>query len=482
MLLSWRFAPARQREVGIASPLAVIAALAALASLVVLPAPVLRVEFQPQRPAANGLPWLSVRGSEIVNSQGQTVILRGFNDDALLQTGHHPLPPPLKPSSAALMEAEGFDVVRIPISWSLLEPTEGHFSQSYLAKIKAMVALCASDHLYVVLDMHTVDFGVAFGGSGAPSWLRVPGVPDWHLPLLSRDWQRAVSPAVNAALVAFWTDPGWQRLYWDAWDFVAASFKDDSNVAGFDLYNEPHPLPLPPAIFGPRLLFPFYARGIADIAKVDPNHLFILEGDLLGDLPTAVRPIHAPDVVYSTHLYSGSIVGPTFTGNPSPLRAELEQGLEEAAQFPAPYWSGELGINRTLPLAATWAEDEIALSDRYLTGWAWWQWDDSADWGVTQNGGPPDLGWLDVLAQPFVREAPGRLDEMSYNQQHRRLAVKISGAARGDLAVVSWPESDGFAQVAGSCARPVGRQDPSSGKVEVELLRGSCSFNISATG
>jgi len=466
----------------VASPLAMLAALAALASVVVLPAPVLRVQFQPRRPATDGLAWLSVRGREIVDSQGQTVILRGFNDDALLQTGDHPLPPPLKPSSAALMEAEGFDVVRIPISWSLLEPTEGHFSQAYLGKIQAMVRLCASDHLYVVLDMHTVDFGVAFGGSGAPAWLRVPGVPNLHLPLLSRNWQRAVSPAVNAALVAFWTDPGWQRLYWDAWDFVAASFTDDSDVAGFDLYNEPHPLPLPPAIFGPRLLFPFYARGIAAISKVDPNHLFILEGDLLGDMATAVRPIRAPNIVYSTHLYSGSIVGPTFTGNPAPLRAELEQGLEEAAQFPAPYWSGELGINRTLPLASTWAEDEIALSNRYLTGWAWWQWDDSADWGVTQDAGPPDLGWLEVLAQPFVREAPGRLDAMAYNQRQRTLFVKISDAARGAVAEVSWPETDGSATLSSYCAKLIGSSSPASGQVEVRLLQASCSFRVSAAG
>ncbi len=464
------------------APVAVLLAVAAVIALLVLPTPALAVQFKPERPPAAGLPWLSVVGRRIVNSQGQQVILRGFNDDALLQTGSRALPPPLKATSAALMEAEGFDVVRVPISWSLLEPRLGHFSQSYLARIEAMVALCAHYRLYVVLDMHTVDFGVAFGGSGAPAWLRVPGVPNWHFPGLDRDWQRALSPAVNAALVTFWTDPGWQRLYWQAWKYVAASFRDNSNVAGYDLYNEPHPLPVPPGIFGPRLLWPFYANGVGEIAQVDPNHLFILEGNLLGDLATSVRPIEAPDLVYSTHLYSGSIVAPTFTGNPQPLQAELRQGLSEAAQMGAPFWSGELGISRKRPLAATWADEEIALSNRYLTGWAWWQWDDNDYWGVSQDAGPPDMSWLRVLAQPYVRAAPGRLGSMSYSPSTGVLAATISGASVGQDVEVSWPSTDGAPRLDGACVMLAGAPAAGAGVIWLRLLAPACSFTVTASG
>jgi len=156
--------------------------------MVWLPAPALAVTVRPNRPPATGLPWLLVAHGRIVNELGQTVILRGFNDAALLQTGSQALPAPLSARDAALMESQGFNVVRIPVSWSMLEPTPGHFSQAYLDQVRAMVALCASHGLYSVLDMHTEDFGVGFGGSGAPSWLSVPGIPDIHFPGLQAAW------------------------------------------------------------------------------------------------------------------------------------------------------------------------------------------------------------------------------------------------------------------------------------------------------
>lgn len=469
---------ARQRAGRLAVPICLLGTMLGMAALVWLPAPALAVAVRPQRPAASGLPWLLVAHRRIVNQLGDTVILRGFNDDALLQTGPQPLPPPLTAADAALMEAQGFNVVRIPVSWSLLEPAPGHFSQSYLEQVEAMVALCASHHLYSVLDMHTEDFGVGFGGSGAPSWLSVPGIPDLHFPGLSAAWQRHLSPAVNAALAYFWLYPNWQRLYWEAWARLAGRFRNDSAVAAFDLYNEPHPLPIPPAIFATRLLWPFYATGIATIARVDPNHIFMVEGTFFGGLPTAVRPLHARDLVYSTHLYSGSILGPTFTGNPRPLARELEQGLQEAAQLPAPYWTGEIGIDHQLPFATTWAGDEIRLSNRHLTGWAWWEWDDTGGWGVIDGQGPPDLDWLDVLSQPFVRAAPGQLLSMSYDPAREQLHASLSGAAVGSLLQVSWPRDLGPARILSDCVAPAGSPSAGSGLVTLRMLAAQCQVNL----
>jgi endoglycosylceramidase len=450
----------------------------AVAAVVYLPAPALAVSVEPARPAAGALPWLSVRQGRIVDSQGRTVILRGFNDDALLQTGGQPTPPPLTAADASLMESEGFDVVRLPISWSLLEPRPGRYSRSYLRKINDVVALCTSHHLYVVLDMHTEDFGVGFGGSGAPAWLSIPGVPDLHLPFLTPAWQRHLSPAVNAALAYFWLYPNWQRIYWQAWAQVVAEFRGDSAVAGYDLYNEPHPFPVPPAIFETHILWPFYAAGIRALARVDPNHLFIVEGDLFADLPTAIRPLAAPDLVYSTHLYSGSILGPTFNGDAQPLQAELEQGLAEARRLPAAYWTGELGIDRTRPIAASWARAEISLSNRFLTGWAWWQWNDPANWGVEQGRGPVDSAWLDVLAQPFVRAAPGALSDLRYQVDSSTLSADVEAAPVGSSVLVSWPASVGTPAILSDCAQLASPYLPASGELQVKLSAPSCKIEI----
>src|ERR1039458_766548 len=54
----------------------------------------------------------------------------------------------------------------------------------------------------------------------------------------------------------------WQTQYLRTWQFVAARFRDDSGVAGYDIINEPHAFPLPPFRFDKDDLFPFYARAI----------------------------------------------------------------------------------------------------------------------------------------------------------------------------------------------------------------------------
>ena len=452
-------------------------AVMALGAIVLSPVPALAASFQPQRPPAGPLPWLSVRGGQIVNSQGETVILRGFNDNALLQRGRAPLPPPLTMEDALLMRAQGFDVVRIPVSWSLLEPRPGSFSQSYLRQVKKMVDLCARAGLYTVLDLHTQDFGVAFGGSGAPRWLTLPALPNWHFPGVSGAWQRHLSPAVNGDLAFFWLYPNWQRLYWQVWRVLARPLAGDSAVAGFDLYNEPHPLPVPPGIFGPRILFPFYATGIREIAQVDPNHLFIIEGNLFGDLPTKVDPLQAPDLVYSTHLYAGSLIGGSFRGQASPLRSELTQGLSEAAQIPAAYWTGELGINHQLRGATSWALAEIALSDQYRTGWAWWQWDDPTGWGVRSGRGPVDRAWLDTLSQPYVQAAPGRLVSMAYSTSRRALTVRLAGVPLPAVAEIAWPASLPHPHLLGGCAQLAGTYP---GGVRVRISAPDCAITLAA--
>jgi len=470
--------PRRQRAGG-ASPLpSLLGLVLAVAAVVYLPLPALAVRVEPDRPSATTLPWLSAQDGKIVDSAGRAVLLRGFNDAALLQVGGSPAPPPLTEADAGLMEAEGFDVVRLPISWSLLEPAPGRFSRSYLKRIAQLVARCARHRLYVVLDMHTEDFGVGFGGSGAPSWLAVPAVPDLKLPFLSPAWQRHVSPAVNAALAYFWLYPNWQKLYWQAWEKVAQEFRGNSAVAGYDLYNEPHPFPVPPAIFETHVLWPFYATGIGDLAKVDPNHLFIVEGDLFGDLPTAIRPLAAKNLVYSTHLYSGSILPPTYRGNQQPLQAELEQGIKEAHQLPAAYWAGELGIDRNRPIAASWARAEISLANKFLTGWAWWEWNDLAGWGVTQGDQPPNTAWLDVLAQPFVRAAPGILSRLHFDSRSKTLTATLKDAGPDRTVLVSWPASVGPPRVLSSCAQLTSPYLPASGDLVLRATTQNCALKI----
>jgi len=435
----------------------------------------------PSRPAGGVLPWLSVSGSRIVDEDGRTVLLRGFNTSALLEPDSV-APAPLDARDIEAMQQSGFTVLRLPIAWSRLEPVRGQVDESYLDEIARYVSMAETHGMYVVLDMHFLDWGPAFGGSGAPRWASLPAVPDlqwwpWD------SWRRHLSPAVNAAYTYFWLSPDWQGDFDMVWRAVAQRFRDDSGIAGYDLFNEPHPLPLPPRLFEQDWMWPLYARTIAAIGGVDANHLFFVEGDLLGDFPTTIVPLHARGVVYSPHIYTGSLVPPAFDGNRQPLFAHVAEQQGEAEQVPAPMWTGELGIDHSQPHAAGYADAALDAYDDDQTGWAWWQWREGTPWGVADASGKVDTAWLQHLARPFVALAPPGVVGGRGDGLRGALTVHVAASHGAQPAVVSWPAFTLAApQASGSCLAS-SSWDQASARLTLDLTPGAgCDVSLRASG
>lgn len=429
--------------------LAVLASLVAALIWIELPVPALSTTVAPPQhpPARWDLAWLSTRDQRIVDSEGRTVILRGFNSSTLLEPTVRRAP--LDDSDAALIETSGFDVVRLAISWGRLEPRRGVWDRAYLEEIAATVRRLNAHHLYVVLDMHFLDWSAALGGSGAPSWAVLPGLPNPRLGWLG-DWQRHLSPAVNGAQTYFWLAPDWQADFLQAWQRLAARFSGDSGVAGYDLYNEPHALPLPPVRFERDWLWPLYARTIDAIAAVDSNHLFIVEGQLFGDFGTTIVPLRAPDLVYSPHEYTGSLVPPVFDGNPSALDAHVAQVAQEAARVPAALWVGEWGIAANQGGAMRWVDDALDAFAAAGAGWAWWQWREDSPWGVRDNAGRIDQELLGHLARPYLAAAPPGVTTASAGSA-AALRVQVAAGHGGAPVEVAWPVGAGTPRVTGDC-------------------------------
>lgn len=444
--------PAGQRGAGLAAGLALPLTLLAGLLWVYLPVSALSVALPPPHRAATGaLPWLHVdNAARIVDDRGRSVLLRGFNDAALLEPDTV-RPAPLDAHDAEVMQRSGFTVVRLPVAWSRLEPTRGVVDQQYLQEVADTVSLVEQHGMYVVLDMHFLDWGPRYGGSGAPRWATLPGVPDaqwwpWD------SWRRHLSPAVNAAYTYFWLAPDWQADFDMVWQKLARRFRDDPGVAGYDIFNEPHPLPIPPRIFENDWMWPLYARTIAAIGAVDANHLFIVEGDLFGDFPTTIVPLHARDVVYSPHIYTGSLVPPAFTGDRSAFDAHVREQEGEARQVPAPMWTGELGIDKQQPHATEYVDTALDAYDDDGTGWAWWQWRQDHHWSVEDRAGEVDLAWLKHLARPFIANAPPGVRGGRGDGFVGRLVIRVE-ASHGDAPVeVSWPAYTlGSPHVRGAC-------------------------------
>ena len=121
---------------------------------------------------------------------------------------------------ASLMARLGFNVVRLGMTWSGLEPgrapandpaicdrgkpgNPGQFSQSvlkrYIAHLQTTVNLLARFHIYTILDMHQDVYNEMFEGEGEPNWaVCTDGVPSVDPP---GRWSLAY--ATSAADIAF---------------------------------------------------------------------------------------------------------------------------------------------------------------------------------------------------------------------------------------------------------------------------------------
>jgi endoglycosylceramidase len=448
-----------------------------------LPVPALAVDLPPPShgSATGELPWLHVENStRIVDEVGRTVLLRGFNDDALLEPDSV-YPAPIDAHDAEVMQRSGFTVVRLPVAWSRLEPTRGRVDQQYLQQVADTVRLVEQHGMYVVLDMHFLDWGPQFGGSGAPRWATIAGVPDaqwwpWE------SWRRHLSPAVNAAYTYFWLAPDWQRDFDMVWQALALRFRDDPGMAGYDIFNEPHPLPIPPRLFEADWMWPLYARTIQAIGAVDANHLFFVEGDLFGDFPTTIVPLHARNVVYSPHIYTGSLVPPAFSGDRTAFDAHVREQEGEARQVPAPMWTGELGIDKQQAHAAQYVDTALDAYDDDGTGWAWWQWRQDSHWSVEDVAGNVDMQWLEHLARPFVAFAPRGVQAGRGDGVRGTLTLRIDDGRSDQPIVVSWPGyTRGTPQVSGSCIS-TSRWDAATARIVIMPLRDGpgCQVDITA--
>ncbi len=476
--------PGRRAQLGGGPRLRLLALLLPLsfAAWLVFPVPGLTaVVPRADRPSAQpGLPWLTTQGERIVDSSGRNVLLHGFDDNTLLERSQYP--GVLQPSDAALIESSGFDVVRLPLAWSKLEPKRGVFSAAYLDEVAAVVHLLNAHRLYVVFDMHFLGWSPAFGGSGAPAWATLGWIPDVHwgpMPSVTR----LLSPAINAATAYFWLTSDWQKQYLRTWEFVARRFRNDSGVAGYDLINEPHAFPLLPLRFDKDQLFPFYARAISTLGGVDPNHLFIIEGDALGDLPTSVVPLKAADLVYSSHLYTGVLFPPPFAGKPQAIDTHVGELAREAAQVPAPLWVGELGISRTAKDATAWATDALDALDASSSGWAWWQWRGGYDprWAIrSPDGKSLDMPFLRLLARPYLAAAPRGVSASGSDGLTGRLDITVRASHGPGAVEVAWSAFTlGTPRVASTCAATTS-WEPSIARLRISFPSGpSCRIMLS---
>ncbi len=124
---------------------------------------------------------------------------------------------PLTDADFAQMAAMGFSVVRLAVSWSLLEPTPGTLDGGYVARIRRAVDQAAAHDMVTVIDLHQDAWGRGVvapmgttcpigttpltGGDGAPGWA-TPFDGSKRCAFLRKE----LAPVVSRAFTDFYAD------------------------------------------------------------------------------------------------------------------------------------------------------------------------------------------------------------------------------------------------------------------------------------
>jgi len=428
-------------------------------------------------------PIRSPGGPFLYDQTGRVVFFHGVN-------AVYKLPPyelysaPGKPwnftaADASLMARLGFNVVRLGMTWKGLEPgtapandptictpgvphDPGQFNQGildrYLTKLSETVRLLGRFHIYTLLDMHQDVYNEMFDGEGAPNWaVCTDGVPNIDPP---GRWSKSYgTAAAGIAYKHFWTNDvvgDLQDEYDRVWTAVAAYFRGNPWVLGYDPFNEPFSTSLvlhngehfdsqlecfytgrasvgTPSHGAPTMRCPAHDPAVGVIPRIlgaDPGHLVFYEPDIFGRRGSTnfVGPMNLPNLVFNVHVYcsqrSGKTGDPTSiaacaTQEQRSLRTRLEDrsDLGSAAQPRGPAWFlSEFGATSNTTLL-----DRLTTeADNALIGWTYWSWKYYHDpTGSQDEALVTSHGRLRPTAQALARTYPeavaGRPTSLSFN-------------------------------------------------------------------
>ncbi|MCE9571535.1 MAG: glycoside hydrolase family 5 protein [Deltaproteobacteria bacterium] len=397
-------------------------------------------------PAPHTHPFWS-DGEHLRDDAGRIAILRGVNArvqgvfDVTFADGRVALEPipALTTADCARMRAMGLDLLRLPINWSGVEPTEGSYDQAYLDRVDAAIQCAGSAGIGVVVDLHQDAYSKEIGEDGAPLWAIKPAPTMLLQGPLTDLGDRRLSAQVQSAFETFFADgdPGGLRMRFNAMlTAVATRWADDPAVIGFELFNEPD-------TSGVKLTA-FHVEAAATVRAAAPDKLVFFESPSVRNIadfvPESKEPFPVDGAVYSPHVYTY-----VFQSNPDLINNLVAEQLEpsvmgtrsEATAWRTPLFIGEFGIGPGDAKHDLWMQTEQQLHDRYLASNAFWVWKEQSQgsWGVydydatgdTWTERPQVVAWISRVHAARIAGTP-IANESSPAGDSLRLEVKGASA------------------------------------------------------
>ncbi|MGC1778703.1 MAG: cellulase family glycosylhydrolase [Xanthobacteraceae bacterium] len=258
----------------------------------------------------------------------------------------------------AFIKAAGFNTVRVPLDWRLFvkpggadaDAADDRFAGPGWALIDRLVQWCHDAGLRVIIDLHA-----APGGQTGVNHDDGPGFP-----------------------LTFYV-PRYRQLTIALWQRLAAHYRDETAILGYDLLNEPISPYSDVDYLNPQLE-PLYRDIVAAIRSVDPNHAVLL-GGAQWDTNFAMfdRPFDR-NAIYTYHKFW---ITPT------------RDGIQEYLNF-SNRWNVPVLIGETGEFNNGWNDRFRRLQERFGLGWIFWPYK-NLDSDLSVVSIPKPAGW-DLIA------------------------------------------------------------------------------------
>lgn len=357
----------------------------------------------PSAAAAPKLP-LGHAGRWVTDASGRVVVMHGANL-VYKVAPFYPAASPFGPGDAAFLRSVGFNAVRVGVLWEALEPSPGAYDSAYLNHIADTVNLLRRYGIVSILDFHQDQYNEQFEGEGFPAWsVQDDGLANPAVPFPAG---YETNPAVQRAFENFWADKpgpggvGLQERYAAAWAHVAARFRGNRSVLGYEIMNEPFPgsdyaTCVSPGCPGSDAQLTTLERKVdRSIRSADRRTLVFYEPYVTFDFgyPDGVGALNDPRAVFAWHDYC-------FTPSPNGCSSN-ETTMQLAAGRVAKTREGTFLTEYGATTSAPSLNRMVALADKYMVPWTYWSYCTCSD-----PTGSPDEG---MVLDPSKRKTAANL-------------------------------------------------------------------------
>jgi endoglycosylceramidase len=325
-------------------------------------------------------------GKFMVDATGRVVMFHGVNMVNKL--------PPYTPSAAGFGEVDakliagaGWNVVRVGVLYSGVEPSPGTYDEAYLNRIAETVDLLGHYGVFSLLDFHQDLYGPVFSGDGLPPWAtQTDGLPLQPSHGFPNDYFEL--PALQRAFDHFWKNSpgpgkiGLQDRYVAAWSHVAKRFANNRWVMGYDLFNEPFP--------GSQWQACTYTAGCAELDPV-LGHFMAKVAKAISDVDSLHMIFYEPWVLFGFGIPTnmpnpgGKRIGISFHNYwPKDFKLPIQNALKHSDKTGASLFMTEFGASLD-PAPVT---QVAGLTDSSFLSWIYWTYANKTPFKIVTPGLP----------------------------------------------------------------------------------------------